>query len=225
MSILRSRAARGAFAAATLTMVARAEATVTQVDGTTLAVATRMQTAIDACELPCGTIDAVKDVADQPQILRPRPTSPMGFLAMRELAGFENRFGWYNVGDAVSTAAGPTANLHLVISAGGDGSLGAGLAMLGLLLARRRPQRTGARMLQVAAVVAMLGALLGGCEIDTADIAIDGDAGNESDVPVLQVNESSAYLVWRNVAISANNGSDVAFSRSSDGVRHGAHRA
>jgi MYXO-CTERM domain-containing protein len=174
MSILRSHAAPCAFAAATLTVVARAEATVTRVDGTILAVTTHMPTAIDAYALPAGTINAVKDAAEQPQIFRPRLTSPVVFLDMHEVAGF---------GRGCST--------------GGDGSLGAGLAMLGLLLARRRPRRTGARVLQVAAIVAMLGALLGGCK----------DEGNES----------SAYLVWQNVATRANNGSDVVFSRSSDG--------
>jgi Neuraminidase (sialidase) len=50
----------------------------------------------------------------------------------------------------------------------------------------------------------------------TTDIAIDADAASESDFPVLQVNETSAYLVWQDVAASANNGSDVMFARSTN---------
>ncbi|TMQ27718.1 MAG: exo-alpha-sialidase, partial [Deltaproteobacteria bacterium] len=50
-----------------------------------------------------------------------------------------------------------------------------------------------------------------------ADIAVDTDASNESDFPVLRVNETSAYLVWQSVATSANNGADVMFARSTNG--------
>jgi Neuraminidase (sialidase) len=48
------------------------------------------------------------------------------------------------------------------------------------------------------------------------EVAIDTDAANESDFPVLQVNETTAYLAWQDVATSANSGSDVMFARSSD---------
>jgi Notch 1 len=51
----------------------------------------------------------------------------------------------------------------------------------------------------------------------TADLAIDTDAASDSDFPVLRVNETSAYLVWQDVATSANNGSDVMFARSTNG--------
>jgi Neuraminidase (sialidase) len=50
-----------------------------------------------------------------------------------------------------------------------------------------------------------------------ADIAIDTDAASDADFPVLVVNESNAYLVWQDVATSANNGSDVMYARSTNG--------
>ncbi|HEU4729358.1 MAG TPA: MopE-related protein, partial [Kofleriaceae bacterium] len=118
MRIFGSCRARGAFAVATLAVITRAEATVTQVDGTIVPVTTRMQQAIDTYELPAGSLDAVKDAAETPQIFRPRLSSPVVFLDMREGAGFENSFGWYNVGDDVLTAAGRTANLHPVMGCG-----------------------------------------------------------------------------------------------------------
>ncbi|HEX3759327.1 MAG TPA: DUF4114 domain-containing protein, partial [Kofleriaceae bacterium] len=105
-------------AAAAITVASRAEATVTQVDGTIVPAANRMQAAIDTYELPAGSIDAVKDAAEQPQIFRPRLSSAVVFLDMREGASFEDSFGWYNVGDDVSTAAGRAANLHPVMGCG-----------------------------------------------------------------------------------------------------------
>ena len=109
---------RGVFAVAMIVLVSRAEATVTQVDGTIVPVSIRMQQALDTYELPAGSINAVKDAAEIPQIFKPRSSSPVGFLDVREGAGFENSFGWYNVGDDVSTAAGRTANLHPVMGCG-----------------------------------------------------------------------------------------------------------
>jgi hypothetical protein len=101
-----------------LLIVARAEATVTQVDGTIVPETMNMQQALDTYELPAGSIQAVKDAAENPQIFRPRLSAPVVFLDMREGAGFENSFGWYNVGDDVLTAAGRTANLHPVMGCG-----------------------------------------------------------------------------------------------------------
>ncbi len=93
-------------------------ATVTQVDGTIVPVTNRMQQALDTFESPAGSINAVIDAAEFPQIFRPRLSSPVVFLDVREGAGFENSFGWYNVGDDVSTPAGRTANLHPVMGCG-----------------------------------------------------------------------------------------------------------
>src|ERR1051326_7174381 len=118
MGKLRSRCVRNLLVASVAVMVSRAEATVTQVDGTIVPVTTRMQQAIDTYETPAGSIDAVKDAAETPQIFLPRLSSPVVFLDMREGAGFENSFGWYNVGDDVSTPAGRTANLHPVMGCG-----------------------------------------------------------------------------------------------------------
>ncbi|HEY0478017.1 MAG TPA: MopE-related protein [Kofleriaceae bacterium] len=107
-------------------LASRAEATVTQVDGTIVPVTNRMQLAIDTYETPAGSIDAVKDAAETFQIFKPRLSSAVVFLDMREGAGFENSFGWYNVGDDVLTAAGRTANLHPVMGCGVPMVAGAG---------------------------------------------------------------------------------------------------
>src|ERR1041385_7651978 len=119
MGKLRSRCVRNLLVASVAVMVSRAEATVTQVDGTIVPVTTRMQQAIDTYETPAGSIDAVKDAAETPQIFLPRLSSPVVFLDMREGAGFENSFGWYNVGDDVSTSTGRTVTLHPVMGCGG----------------------------------------------------------------------------------------------------------
>ncbi len=95
-----------------------ANATVTQVDGTIVPSTNRMQQALDTYELPAGTLQAVTDAAEVPQIFKPRLASPVVFLDIREGAGFESSFGWYNVGDDVSTVAGRTANLHPVMGCG-----------------------------------------------------------------------------------------------------------
>src|SRR5215467_15065158 len=126
MRILGSSCARGMFAFTLIWLVSRAEATVTQVDGTIVPVTTRMQQAIDTYELPAGSIDAVKDASEFPQIFKPQLSSPVKFLDMREGASFEDSFGWYNVGDDVQTAAGRTANLHPVMGCGVPMVTGAG---------------------------------------------------------------------------------------------------
>src|ERR1041384_3121205 len=118
MGKLRSRCVRNLLVASVAVMVSRAEATVTQVDGTIVPVTTRMQQAIDTYETPAGSIDAVKDAAETPQIFLPRLSSAVVFLDIREGAGFENSFGWYNVGDDISTATGRALNLHPVMGCG-----------------------------------------------------------------------------------------------------------
>ena len=99
-------------------LVGHAQATVTQVDGTIVPVGGGMQAALDTWEPPAGSLDAVQDAAELPEIFRPRLSSPVVFLDMREGAGFENSFGWYNVGDDVQTPAGRAANLHPVMGCG-----------------------------------------------------------------------------------------------------------
>src|ERR1041384_952072 len=126
MQILGSSGGRGVCAVTLVLLVSRAGATVTQVDGTIVPVTTRMQAAIDTYELPAGSIDAVKDASEFPQIFKPRLSSAVVFLDMREGAGFENSFGWYNVGDDLLTAAGRTANLHPVMGCGVPMVSGAG---------------------------------------------------------------------------------------------------
>jgi hypothetical protein len=109
---------RGLLALSLIVLAARAEATVTQVDGTIVPVTNRMQAALDLYEPPAGTFNAVKDAAEVPQIFKPRLSSPVVFLDIREGAGFENSIGWYNIGDDVQTAAGRNANLHPVLGCG-----------------------------------------------------------------------------------------------------------
>ena len=105
---------------------AHAHATVTQVDGTVLPVTNALQNAIDTYETPAGSINALKDAAQVPEIFLPRLSSPVVFLDVREGAGYENSFGWYNVGDDVQTPAGRTANLHPVMGCGIQMVAGAG---------------------------------------------------------------------------------------------------
>src|SRR6476619_41249 len=94
-----ARSARGLGITALLAIMiaAQAHATVTQVDGQIVPVSNRMQQAIDTYETPAGTIDAVKDAAQLPETFLPRLTSSVVFLDVREGAGYENSFGWYNV--------------------------------------------------------------------------------------------------------------------------------
>src|SRR4051812_19190009 len=118
MAFPRAPRARGLFAFVALLLAARADATVTQVDGTILPVTNALQNAFDTYELPAGSLNALKDASEFPQIFLPRLTSPVVFLDVREGAGFENSFGWYNVGDDVQTPAGRAANLHPVMGCG-----------------------------------------------------------------------------------------------------------
>ncbi|HEY0994247.1 MAG TPA: DUF4114 domain-containing protein, partial [Kofleriaceae bacterium] len=127
MRIFGSWRARGVLAVGLIALASQADATVTQVDGTIVPTGQvnppsdtrlRMQAALDTYETPAGTLDAVKDASETPQIFRPRLSSPVVFLDIRETAGFENSFGWYNIGDDVSTPNGRKANLHPVMGCG-----------------------------------------------------------------------------------------------------------
>src|SRR4051812_11308113 len=109
---------RGVVAAVTVLLAARAEATVTQVDGTIVPANGNLQSALDTYETPAGTINAVKDASEFPQIFKPRLSSAVSFKDIREGASFEDSFGWYNVGDDVQTTAGRAANLHPVMGCG-----------------------------------------------------------------------------------------------------------
>ena len=80
MRILGSSAARGVFALVLVVLVSRAEATVTQVDGTIVPVTGGMQAALDTWEPPAGSLDAVQDAAELPEIFRPRVSSPVVFV-------------------------------------------------------------------------------------------------------------------------------------------------
>jgi len=126
MRILGSRRARGALTVALLVIAARAEATVTQVDGTIVPVTNRMKGVLDQYEPPAGTLDAVKNASEVPQIFKPRTDKKVVFTDIRETADFENSFGWYNIGDDVSTADGRKANLHPVLGCGVEMVTGAG---------------------------------------------------------------------------------------------------
>lgn len=117
MKTLGSSRSRGALAIMLVMVVSRAEATVTQVDGTILPAGTGMQAALTQYE-PTNTPNAIRDASEFPQIFRPRTDQPVVFLDIRDDAGFENSFGWYNVGDDVQTAAGRQANLHPVLGCG-----------------------------------------------------------------------------------------------------------
>ena len=113
-----------------------ASATVTQVDGTIIPTGivgggdnrTRMQAALDTYEPPNGTINSITDAAEFPQVFKPNLTQPVVFLDIRETAGFENSFGYYNVGDDVATVAGRNANLHPIMGCGRPMVAGAGNA-------------------------------------------------------------------------------------------------
>jgi Notch-like protein len=92
-----------------------ARATVTQVDGTILPVGTAMQAALDGQGeggAPVATaLNAITDASTVPEIFLPNLTTPVSFRDVAEGAGFENSFGYYNVGDDLSNRA----NLHAVL--------------------------------------------------------------------------------------------------------------
>ncbi len=117
--------ARGALLFAVIAVAGQASATITQVDGTILPVSNRLQIFLDAQE-GVGVIDAVVDAAEVPQIFKPNLAQPVVFLDVGEGAGFENSFGYYNIGDDVLTPAGRAANLHPILGCGTAMVLGPG---------------------------------------------------------------------------------------------------
>jgi Notch 1 len=90
-----------------------ASATVTQVDGQIVPQKPDCQAALDRTE---PGINAILDAAKVPEVFLPSTAVPVKFFDVEEGAGFENSFGWYNVGDDVLSAAGRTANLHKVMN-------------------------------------------------------------------------------------------------------------
>jgi hypothetical protein len=94
----------------------RANATITQVDGTILPATGLLQTVFDG--IPGESINAVLDASELPEVFLPNTTGFVRFTDVAEFAGFENSFGWYNVGDDVFTAAGRARNLHPVLGCG-----------------------------------------------------------------------------------------------------------
>ncbi|MDB4959359.1 MAG: Myxococcales trans domain protein, partial [Myxococcales bacterium] len=132
-----SRRMRVAVSATGLCIVAAtASATVTQVDGTIVPISDVGTPCFAATPPTCGMfnffkchgeeppavaapgLDIIGDAAEQPQIFIPNTATPVIFEDLGEGAGFENSFGWYNVGDNVSTAVGRDANLHPVLGCG-----------------------------------------------------------------------------------------------------------
>tara|TARA_R110002073_G_scaffold336295_1_gene531838 strand:- start:36983 stop:42601 length:5619 start_codon:yes stop_codon:yes gene_type:complete len=102
-----------------LVVTQSANATVTQVDGTIIPVSgSRVQAELDIREAATGTLDAVLDAAELPEVFLPNTTQDVTFTDFAEYAGFENSFGYYNVGDDISSAAGRRENLHPIIGCG-----------------------------------------------------------------------------------------------------------
>ncbi|MDB4960735.1 MAG: Myxococcales trans domain protein [Myxococcales bacterium] len=117
-----------------ITIVAHfASATVTQVDGEILprpngtnecdgAGGDNLQICFNTLEgvspPNVNAIDQTLDAAQLPEIFLPNTAMPVTFRDISEGAGYENSFGWYNIGDDVVTAAGMTANLHPVLGCG-----------------------------------------------------------------------------------------------------------
>ncbi len=110
----RARWISALLAAAALGAVATppAGATVTQVDGTILPVTAALQLFLNA-EEGGPTINATLDAAQLPQIYRPS-LGVVTFKDIGEGAGYENSFGYYNVGDDVRV----TTNLHPILGCG-----------------------------------------------------------------------------------------------------------
>ena len=107
------------FCALFLTLASdHARATVVQVDGTIVPAGNNLQAALNAYEgvaPPAATaIDAVLDAAELPEIFLPSTTSVVTFTDIAEGAGFENSFGYYNVGDDPTVGA----NLRPIMGCG-----------------------------------------------------------------------------------------------------------
>ncbi len=91
-----------------------ASATVVQVDGTIVPILVgtacdgNLQVCLNAEEGAAGSIDAILDAAQLPEIFRPNTSTTVRFKDIGEGAGYENSFGYYNVGDDPTVVA----NLH-----------------------------------------------------------------------------------------------------------------
>lgn len=114
-------------------LVVESPATVTQVDGTILPVPNgstdcdgaggdNLQTCFNTLEgvspPNAQAIHQTLDAATVPEIFLPNTGQAVVFRDVSEGAGFENSFGWYNVGDDVATAGGRAANLHPILGCG-----------------------------------------------------------------------------------------------------------
>ncbi len=92
-----------------------AHATITQVDGTIIPVGNRLQAVLNSLGEP---LNARLDAAELPEVFLPNVAQPVVFRDHAEGAGFENSFGWYNVGDDVSSLVGRASNLHPILGCG-----------------------------------------------------------------------------------------------------------
>ncbi len=111
-------------AAFTALAIGDASATVVQVDGTIVPVLGtsscdgNIQVCLSSAEgvsPPSSTaLDAILDASQLPEIFLPNTSMPVRFVDVAEGAGFENSFGYYNVGDDVTN----TANLHPILGCG-----------------------------------------------------------------------------------------------------------
>src|SRR5262249_11542071 len=78
-----------------------------------------LQPCIDGEEVAAGgtagALNVVRDADIVPQTFLPDVANVVTFKDISESAGFENSFGYYNVGDDVSTAARPAAHLPRIM--------------------------------------------------------------------------------------------------------------
>src|SRR5262249_56857204 len=65
-----------------------------------------------------GALKVVRDADSVPKPFLPDVANVVTFKDISESAGFETSFGYYNVGDDVSTAAGRAANLRPIMGCG-----------------------------------------------------------------------------------------------------------
>ncbi len=101
-----------------LALTQPASATVTQVDGTIIPIASsQVQAQLDARE-GAVTLDMVLDAAELPEVFLPNTTQDVTFTDFAEFAGFENSFGYYNVGDDIFSEVGRRENLHPILGCG-----------------------------------------------------------------------------------------------------------
>ncbi|MDP3273745.1 MAG: MopE-related protein [Deltaproteobacteria bacterium] len=86
-------------------------AIINQVDGTVVPVTNNLQSCLDKSSVMSaanpapgegpGVLNAIRDAAIRPQVFLPNPsTNIVTFTVLGEGAGYQNRFGWYHVGDS-----------------------------------------------------------------------------------------------------------------------------